>query len=815
MKMNRAFRNTIGFALLGIVVSALVIYVERNTNTSHQRNLPYQNLGEHVRSRMASGYLAWTRAQTHDNTVDFSKDIVGVWSSASAVLQSVYDGQVNELGNFKRLLGEDSKALVKVAINDIDKLVLTAKEYAQNKGDTTGVGENARLQIPVLIEKVNADAASLTNHFQKQALADYSFLNLMSWVSIISVVASFLFIGFMFYRFHQQNDSLVKTSNDKLNEEANRVQTLTTFIQAVSTGNYAIELQDGGEADELTTTLITMRDTLRENAENDKRRNWSTTGLAQIGEILRSTTGTSTDLYDKIIQFVVKYTRSNQGGLFILNEENEADRYLELVAAYAFERKKFIQKRIDLGEGLVGQCYLEGQRIYLLEVPQEYITITSGLGGSVPSALLIIPMKVNEKIFGVIELASFHPFQEYEIELVEKLAESIGSTISSVKINESTKSLLERTQQQAEEMRAQEEEMRQNMEELEATQEEMRRKEKHIQKMLDDEKLRNAFTQSNRKKLAELTKSEAIQSGDFNLTLEVITKTIAHQIDVSRCSIWFYEATENKIICEKLYQRSTNAHESGTVLFGKDFPGYFRAVLKEEDIVAQNAHEHPATKEFSDVYLKPLNIESMLDVPIFNEGKLIGVICCEHQHEQKNWSDDHAEFLKSCAELITVAYKSMTMNALISKLHNSQDTLQAIIDNIPRAIFWKDSELRLQGCNKIFSDVAGLASPREIVGKTDYDMPWKSQADLYRKDDLAVMQSGKARLNLEEVNIDSAGNESWVLTSKVPIADETGKITAVLGMFEDITERKKREADVAQKLQELEQLKKTLETRKG
>jgi transcriptional regulator with GAF, ATPase, and Fis domain len=221
-----------------------------------------------------------------------------------------------------------------------------------------------------------------------------------------------------------------------------------------------------------------MRESLKGNAETERRRNWSTSGIAKIGEILRSSSSSTSLLYDNIIQFIVKYTKSSQGGLFILNNEDEHNHFLELASCYAYERKKFIQKNIDPGQGLIGQCLLEAERIYLLEVPDDYTHITSGLGNENPSALLLIPMKVNEKVFGVIELASFQKYEEFEINLVEEFAESVAATISTVKTNESTRILLEQTQQQAEEMRSQEEEMRQNMEELSATQEEMGRKEK-------------------------------------------------------------------------------------------------------------------------------------------------------------------------------------------------------------------------------------------------------------------------------------------------------------------------------------------------
>jgi PAS domain S-box-containing protein len=284
-------------------------------------------------------------------------------------------------------------------------------------------------------------------------------------------------------------------------------------------------------------------------------------------------------------------------------------------------------------------------------------------------------------------------------------------------------------------------------------------------------------------------------------------------LGVSRCSIWQYRQRENIIICEKLYDATTGNFEAGTELTGRDYPGYFEAVSREEVIIAKDAHTHAATKEFSTGYLTDLGIQSRLDVPFFSEAKIAGIICCEHQREQKDWTDEDVEFLKSCADLVTVARNTSKINMMLAQLSDDQETMQTIIDNIPRAVFWKDKELRFQGCNRIFAEVAGLKSPRELVGKTDYEMPWKEHGDAYRADDLQVMDSRISRLDLEERNVNSEGVESWVLTSKVPVLNKQGDVVAVLGMFEDITARKLKEAEVEANLKELEELRKLVKKR--
>ncbi|SMG17158.1 PAS domain S-box-containing protein [Marivirga sericea] len=265
-----------------------------------------------------------------------------------------------------------------------------------------------------------------------------------------------------------------------LNELTRNLTGITRFADEVGKGDFSTDITVFDNEGHLGQSLADMRIKLQNVAQQDKRRVWFNEGIAKFGDILRKNDDNIEDLSAKLISELAEYTNSIQGSIFIVNKEDQENIKIVLKGAYAYHRKKFLEKELSPGQGLVGQCYLEKEFIYLSEIPENYVSIRSGLGEANPTHVLISPMKLNEEVFGIIELASFQPYEDYHNEFIEKVGESIASTIQGLQVSLETKKLLEESQMKAEQLQAQEEEMRQNAEELEATQEEMERQSREM-----------------------------------------------------------------------------------------------------------------------------------------------------------------------------------------------------------------------------------------------------------------------------------------------------------------------------------------------
>ncbi|MDJ1506549.1 GAF domain-containing protein [Xanthocytophaga agilis] len=258
---------------------------------------------------------------------------------------------------------------------------------------------------------------------------------------------------------------------------------LMDFTRQVAQNNFSVEASMYNGKGPIVQALLQMRNSLKESAQKEAQKNWHNEGLSKLSQLLRNKNMDHQTLHATLIQFVVKYVKANQGSIFHVVEEDK-QLYLDVVATYAYERRKYLKKRLEWGEGLIGSACQERDIIYLTDIPENYVRISSGLGTANPTCLLIVPFLSEQGVEGALELASFQPLEPYQITFLQEACNAIAAELTILKTNQKIQQLLAQSQLQAEELRAQEEEMRQNMEELAATQEEMERKTREMEDTL-------------------------------------------------------------------------------------------------------------------------------------------------------------------------------------------------------------------------------------------------------------------------------------------------------------------------------------------
>jgi GAF domain-containing protein len=158
--------------------------------------------------------------------------------------------------------------------------------------------------------------------------------------------------------------------------------------------------------------------------------------------------------------------------------------------------------------------------------------------------------------------------------------------------------------------------------------------------------------------LMGLARSEKVGHGDLDEAMREITQTAARALNTERSSVWLYNPDKTAIYCLELYIRGTDQHVSDIELRAESFPRYFKALLDERFIAADDAHTDARTSEFSESYLKPLGINSMLDAPIRVGGRMVGVLCNEHVGPARRWTLEEEQFAGSVADFVALAMEA-------------------------------------------------------------------------------------------------------------------------------------------------------------
>ncbi|HYE31321.1 MAG TPA: HAMP domain-containing protein, partial [Methylomirabilota bacterium] len=231
---------------------------------------------------------------------------------------------------------------------------------------------------------------------------------------------------------------------------------LTRFIQVEARGEVA------ALKDNINEMIRNLKDTTLKNSEQD----WLKTNLAKFSRMLQGQKDLLT-VGKLILSELAPVVSAHQGVFYLIDSSTKDEPFLKLLASYAYRERKNVDNRFRLGEGLVGQCALEKERILLTNVPDNYIQITSGLGEAKPQNIIVLPILFEGQVKAVMELASFERFSSTHLTFLDQLTETIGIVLNTLEANMRTEDLLKQSQSLARELQAQQEELQQTNAELE------------------------------------------------------------------------------------------------------------------------------------------------------------------------------------------------------------------------------------------------------------------------------------------------------------------------------------------------------------
>lgn len=252
------------------------------------------------------------------------------------------------------------------------------------------------------------------------------------------------------------------------------------FARKIGQGEFKVNFQPISQKDTLGQALLQMRESLIKANKKDELRNWVVSGVAEISEVLRENDSIE-GLGDDILKFCCEKVNAVQGAFYSIQEEVNRP-LLSITSSYAYNRKKYLQKTFEFGEGLVGQAAVEKEIIYRTEIPDNYVSITSGiLGEQQPSSILIVPLITNDKVYGVLEFCSIHKFTSGQLQFMHEVSEIIARTMFNISNNERTRKLLTEAQRLSSELQLQQEELRQNALEMVQTQEQLETSNKELE----------------------------------------------------------------------------------------------------------------------------------------------------------------------------------------------------------------------------------------------------------------------------------------------------------------------------------------------
>ncbi|MEA3462871.1 MAG: PAS domain S-box protein, partial [Bacteroidota bacterium] len=508
--------------------------------------------------------------------------------------------------------------------------------------------------------------------------------------------------------------------------------------------------------DELGNALLILSDFLTRKELNevtrnreDKKENWISEGMAQLGEVLRSERDDVTELSFLIIQKLVTYLNMEMGSLFLSNDTHPEKPTLDMTASYAYDRRKFRTMSLEWGAGLPGTCAMEKERIFITDVPPDYFDVSSGVGSSIPNCILLVPLKIADRVVGVIELATIRLLRPFEIDFVESLSERIASSLMAVRNSEHTSRLLKQSQEQAEAFQEQDAAIRENMNTLEQAQQDSSAKEFEISGIL------NAISQST-------------LVAEFNLN--------GRFTSINEQFLMLLESHEDQVLGKlhsdfAMVDRTSDKYKA------------FWASLKEGKSISN-------TEKYKLFSGDEIWLEQTFTPIINNQGKVHKIL----------------NIAVNITEERTLQGQIKTRELEITRKGLDMQTLnQAVNSSLIKCEL--DAEGIIMNVNDKYCEVTGYGR-KELLGRNYRLFLKDSEKDQFEKIWNEVVKEKVYEGSIRRSK--PTGEEVWLVSTFSPVKDEAGEIYKIYFMGLDITEKRLKYQLLEEANQEIERLKSRL-----
>jgi PAS domain S-box-containing protein len=293
--------------------------------------------------------------------------------------------------------------------------------------------------------------------------------------------------------------------------------------------------------------------------------------------------------------------------------------------------------------------------------------------------------------------------------------------------------------------------------------------------------------------LVSHSQNEVFYEGNLEACSFILTKQVSEGLEADMTSIWIYNKEKDHLSLQRLYKKEEDSFENGAILKRKDFEPYFNAIWNEDIIVADDAETHPATSCFLEKYLVPTGIKSMLDVPIWYRGTLIGVICIESLTPRK-WTGTEIDFAQ-----ILASFYSFTHS--VNEVNNKQKELKELWEFVNEScmISKTDAKGRITYINDKFEQISGY-SREELLGKDHRVMNSGFHSKEFWKDMYSKTKKQKKIWHDVCVNLTKDANVYYVDSYIKADFDELQEVVGYISLRQDVSELKKKEIEIANRM---------------